>query len=243
MGSLLSTLGRTLILDRGAFQEWRERPNLFLRGIVLIILISLLAGLVSFGMNFVSRVRPVNVDEIVGPMEQWYKFQSRWFESTIDPEFKKAWDSMLDVMVPMITDLSEVDAPLPRGVVGFFNAFGGWLSRAMAAVAGWLFYGALVLLFVNALGGTAKLPEFLGTVALYIIPGLLVLLQPIPWVGWLLAFIGTVWSIVVYVKATSVATDLDGGRATLAVFAPFFALVLLGIVLGILAILWLVILF
>jgi hypothetical protein len=242
MGGLLSTLGRTLILDDGAFQEWRERPNVFLRGIVLIILISLLAGLTSFGVDLVSRVRPVNVDQIVGPMNQWYEYQSEWFGSTIDPEFRKMWEGMIDVMVPMITDLSEVEARLPQGVVGFFSAFGGWLSRALTAIGGWLAYGALVLLFVNALGGTAKLPEFLGTVALYIVPGLLVLLQPIPCVGWLLALIGTIWSIVVYIKAASVATDLDGGRATLAVFAPFFALVLLGIILGILAILWFAIL-
>jgi hypothetical protein len=241
MGSLLSTLGRTLILDDGAFQEWRERPNVFLRGIVLIILVSLVAGLVSFAVDLVRQVSPVNVDEILGPMDQWYQFQSEW--STLDPEFAEMWEGMVDVLVPMITDLSEVEAPLPRGVVGFFNTFGGWLSRALAAIAGWLFYGALVLIFVNLLGGSAKLPEFLGTVALYVVPGLLLLLQPIRCVGWLLALIGTVWSIVVYIKATSVASDLDGGRAILAVFAPFFALVLLGIILGILVTLWLVILF
>lgn len=242
MGSLLSTLGRTLILDDGAFQEWRERPNVFLRGIVLIILVSLVAGLVSFAVDLVRQVRPIDVDQIVGPMDQWYQFQSEW--STLDPEFAEMWEGMVDALVPMITDLSEVEAPLPKGVVGFFNTFAGWLSRALAAIAGWLFYGALVLIFVNLLGGSAKLPEFLGTVALYVVPGLLLLLSDIPWcVGPLLALIGTVWSIVVYIKATSVASDLDGGRAILAVFAPFFALVLLGIILGILVAFWLVILF
>jgi hypothetical protein len=241
MGSLLSTLGRTLILDDGAFQEWRERPNVFLRGIVLIILISLVAGLVSFGINLVTRVTPVDVDQIVGPMNQWYEYQSEWF--AVDPEFARIWEGTLDVIVPMVRDLSEVGAPLPRGVVGFLNAFGGWLSRALAAIGGWLFYGTLVLLFVNALGGTARLPEFLGTVALYVIPGLLLLLQPIPCVGWLLALVGTIWGVVVYIKATSVASDLDGGRAILAVFAPFFALILLGIILGILVAVWFVILF
>lgn len=241
MGSLLSTLGRTLILDDGAFQEWRERPNVFLRGIVLIILISLVAGLVSFGIDLATRVTPVNVDQILGPMNQWYEYQSEWF--AVDPEFARIWEGTLDVIVPMIRDLSEVGAPLPKGVVGFFNAFGGWLSRAAAAIGGWLFYGTLVLLFVNTLGGTARLPEFLGTVALYVIPGLLLLLQPIPCVGWLLALVGTIWSVVVYIKATAVASDLDGGRAILAVFAPFFALVLLGIILGILVTVWFVILF
>ena len=241
MGSLLSTLGRTLILDEGAFQEWRERPNVFLRGIVLIILISLLAGLVSFGIDLAARVSPLNVDQIMGPMDQWYNYQSEWFE--VDPEFARIWEGTLDVIVPMITDLSEVGAPLPKGVAGFFGAFGTWLSRALAAIGGWLFYGTLVLLFVNALGGSAKLPEFLGTVALYVIPGLLLLLSDIPCVGWLLALIGTIWSIVVYIKATSVASDLDGGRAILAVVALFFALILLSIILGILIAAWLIILF
>jgi hypothetical protein len=149
----------------------------------------------------------------------------------------------MDVMVPMITDLANVKAPLPRGITGFFNAFGSWLSRALTAIAGWLFYGVLVLIFVNLLGGSAKLPEFLGTAALYIVPGLLVLLKPIPCVGWLFALIGTIWSIVVYIKATSVVGDLDGGRAILAVVAPFFALIVLGVLLGTLLGLWFAIIF
>ena len=32
MGSLLSTLWKTVILDEAGYQEWRERPNVFLRG-------------------------------------------------------------------------------------------------------------------------------------------------------------------------------------------------------------------
>jgi hypothetical protein len=132
---------------------------------------------------------------------------------------------------------------LPRGLVGFFNSFGSWLSRALTAIGGWLFYGVLVLLFVNLLGGSAKLPEFLGTVALYIVPGLLVLFQPIPCIGWLLALVGTIWSIVVYMKATSVASGLDTGRTILAVLAPIFALFVLGMVLVALVVLWFVIIF
>lgn len=243
MGNLLSTLLRTAILDDAAYREWRERPNLFLRGIVLIIVVSLVAGLISFAINLVSRVQPVDVNEIVDGMNRWYDMQFQWFPTPPDPEFQKAWEGMMDVMVPMITDLSEIQAPLPRGVTGFFNAFGTWLSRALTAIGGWLFYGALVLIFVNLLGGSAKLPEFLGTVALYVIPGLLGLLSPIPCLGALLVFIAMIWSVVVYIKATSVVTNLDAGRAILAVVAPFFALMLLGVLLGALTVIWFAILF
>jgi hypothetical protein len=62
-------------------------------------------------------------------------------------------------------------------------------------------------------------------------------------VGWLLALIGVIWSIVIYVKAVSVATDLDAGRAVLAVIAPAVVIVLLGLLVAILATIWLILLF
>jgi hypothetical protein len=77
----------------------------------------------------------------------------------------------------------------------------------------------------------------------YVVPGLLGVLSPVPCVGGILLFIGTVWAIVVYVKATSVAAQLDTGRAILAVIAPFLAITVLGAVLTGLAVFWFVILF
>jgi hypothetical protein len=228
-----------VILDDAGYQEWRERPNLFLRGITLIIVVSLVAGLLTFVFNLVNQVRPVNVDQITAGMTQWQQF----VPVELDPEFQELWESMVDVIAPMVRDLAEVQAPLPRGLVGFFNSFGAWLSRALTAIGGWIFYGVLVLLFVNLLGGTAKIPEFLGTVALYIVPGLLVLFGPIPCIGAILAFIGTVWSIVVYMKATSIAGNLDTGRTILAVLAPALSIFVLGIVLAALVALWFAILF
>jgi len=243
MGSLLHTLWRTVILDDAAYKEWRERPNVFLRGIVLIILISLLAGLVSFAVDLVNRVKPVEVAAIEEQIDQWFEMQSQFFPYYTTPEDQEMAKGIIDAIVPMIADLAEIKAPLPQGFVGFFNAFGSWLSRALTAIGGWLFYGALVLLFANLLGGSAKLPEFLGTVAVYVVPGLLGLLNPIPCIGPLLVIIGTVWAIVVYVKATAVTANLSAGRAILAVVAPLLAIVLISATLSGLAVLWFLILF
>jgi hypothetical protein len=239
MGSLLNTLWKTVILDEAGYQEWRERPNVFLRGITLIIVVSLVAGLLTFVFNLYNQVRPVDMDQMTASLTEWQQF----VPVELDPEFQEFWEDMVDVLVPMIRDLSEVQAPLPRGIVGFFNSFGAWLSRALTAIGGWIFYGVLVLLFVNLLGGSAKLPDFLGTVALYIVPGLLVLFGPIPCIGAILAFIGTVWSIVVYMKATSVTGNLDAGRAILAVLAPALSIFVLGIVMAALVSLWFAIIF
>jgi hypothetical protein len=245
MSGLLKTLFGTVVLDSAAYKEWRERPNLFLRGVVLILVVSLVAGVVSFALDLVGRVRPVDVssikEEIDSSLEQQFRWNPAW--QNMDPKARAMVDDMMDLVVPMVTDLAEIESPLPRGVGGLFQALGAWLSRGLAALGGWLFYGALVLVVVNLLGGSAKLPDFMGMVSLYVIPGLLGLLAPIPCLGALLGLIGAIWSIVVYVKAVSVATDLDGGRATVAVFAPFIVLLLLGLLLAALVIFWLVIIF
>ncbi len=239
MSNLLSTLARTLLLDETAYQEWRERPNLFLRGIVLIVLVSMIAGLLSFMITLWNEVRPINATAIGEEIQRSLEMQSRFNPSLRDPEVQKAVTEIMDTIVPMISDIADVPTPLPRGIGGFLRSLGRWLSQAAVAIGGWLFYGALVLIAANLLGGSAKLPDFLGMVSLYAVPGLLGLFQPIPCLGELLALVGAVWGIVVYIKATSVVTRLDAGRAILAVLAPAIALFVLAFLFALLWVFWL----
>jgi hypothetical protein len=242
MSSLIRTLWRTVILDDDAYRKWHERPNLFLRGIVLILIITLLAGLISFAVNLWNQVSPFDPQEIRDQIRQSMDLQYRFNPVYEDPEAREMVEESIDAVISMVTDIMGIRSPLPRGFGGFFTALGNWLTRATGAIGGWLFYGALVLLCVNLLGGGATLREFYGMVALYAVPGLLAILQPVPCVGPLLALVGTIWSIVVYIKATSVISGLDGGRATVAVLAPAIVLVLAGLLLAFLAVLWLIIL-
>ena len=243
MTEMLGTLARTLILDDAAYQEWRERPNLFLRGVVLILIVTLIAGIITFAVSLINQTKPIDELEIRESIEQSFEMQERFNPAWQDPQARKMIEGMVEIIVPMVTDIAQIEAPLPRGIVGLFQSVGNWVSRAAAAIGGWLAYGALVLIFVNLLGGSAKLPDFLGMVALYAIPGLLALLQPVPCLGAILGLIGTIWAIVVYIKAVSVSADLDGGRAIVAVLAPIVVVSLLIFVLGILWVTWLVIIF
>jgi len=163
---------------------------------------------------------PVTEADVRDSIQESFDWQYQFNPAWQDPEMRAMMDDVLDEIVPMVLDVASVQAPLPQAFGGFFQSLGAWLSGALAAVGGWLLYGALVLIVVHWLGGAARLPEFLGTVALYSVPGLLGLLGPIPCVGFVLALVGFIWGIVVYIKATSVATGLDGGRATVAVLAP-----------------------
>jgi hypothetical protein len=243
MGDLLKNIWHAMILEDSAYEDWRERPNLFLRGLILIVVVALVAGVLSFAWRFVQGVQPVDANEIREAMEQSFEWQYQFNPGLQDPEAREMIEDVLDDIVPMIIDIANVQAPLPRAVGTFFQAIGSWLTGALAAVSGWLLYGALVLIVVNWLGGTAKLPEFLGSVALYSVPGLLGLLGPVPCLGAILGLIGFVWGIVVYVKATSVATGLDTGRSIVAVFAPAVILFLASILLSILVVFWFVIIF
>jgi hypothetical protein len=243
MASLVNVLLRTLILDDAAYQEWRERPNIFLRGIALIVVVTLLASLISFAVNLVNRVQPMDPVEVEQEVREALEMQSQWNPAWQDPQRRQMMEETFDVIVPMVVEISRIGAPLPQGVSGFFQAAGNWLSGAMGALGGWLFYGALVLFTANLLGGGARLREFYGMVALYAIPGLLAFFQPVDCIGPLLAFAGTVWGIVVYVKATSVVTGLDGLRSTVAVLAPAVVMVFLGVLLVMAWVLWLVIIF
>lgn len=245
MSSLPGTLARTVILDDAAYREWRERPHLFLRGAVLILVVTLIAGLITFGVALVNGVKPVDAAEVERAVRKAMEMQSQWNPSwqSMDPEVRQMMEEMTDLIAPMALDLANADTPLPRGFVGLFQSVGSWVSRALSALGGWLFYGALVLIAVNLLGGSARLPDFLGMVALYSIPGLLALFSPIPCLGAFLALIGMVWGIVVYVKAVSVVSELDMARSLVAVVAPFLVLAFLGILLSMAMVVWLVIIF
>jgi hypothetical protein len=242
MRSLIHTLWRTVILDDDAYREWRERPNLFLRGIVLILVVTLIAELIPFAVNLWNQVALPDAEKIGDQIRESMEWQYRFNPIYEDPEAREMVEGSLEAVEAMVTDIMGIQPALPRGVGGFFTALGGWLTRAAGALGGWLFYGALVLFCVNLLGGGATLREFYGTTALYAVPGLLAFLEPVPCVGLLLALAGTIWSIVVYVKATSVVGKLDAGRATVAVLAPAVVLALAGLSLLFLAILWFIIL-
>jgi hypothetical protein len=245
MSAMFNTLLRTLILDDGAFQEWRERPNLFLRGIALILVVTLVAGFIVFAVDMVNSVRPVRAAEIERQIQEGFEMQERFNPGWRDmpPAMRAMMDDMIDVITSMVTEIVSVDTFLPRGVSGFLGAVGRYVTAALASLGGWIFYGALVLIAVNLLGGTARLPDFLGMVSLYVIPGLLGLLRPVPCLGAFLAFLGLIWGIVVYVKAVSVASDLDLGRSVLAFFTPLIVFVVLGVVLTTLMVIWMVIVF
>ena len=247
MSEMLNTLLRTAMLDDGAFQEWRERPNLFLRGLILIALVTLVAGLLVFAVNLWNGIKPVDMfaEDMESQFDQFLGdgFPASMIWQNVDPKTRAEVTAYANIIKDMVTEVAQVEAPLPRGINGFLKALGGYVTRVVSAWGGWMFYAVLVLIAVNLLGGSAKIPDFLGMTALYSVPALLGILSVIPCVGGLLVLIATIWSLVVYSKAVSVASDLSTGRSIVAVIAPFVVMALLAFLLALLWGIWLSVVF
>jgi hypothetical protein len=126
--------------------------------------------------------------------------------------------------------IDSLDTPLPRGLARWFTAMGGWLSSALGHLGGWLAYAVWVLLFAKLLGGNGGVDRFLGLTALFAVPNLLGIFNPIPCVGPLIAFIGWLWGVAVYVKAVQVSQRLDTGKAILAAILPALILAVIAMI-------------
>ena len=97
MSSMFSTVFRTVLLDDAAYQDWRERPNLFLRGMTLIAIVILIAGLIVFAVNLVNLVRAPDVDKIESEIRQRFDMAARFNPAMQDlpPEVQGMLDSMI----------------------------------------------------------------------------------------------------------------------------------------------------
>jgi hypothetical protein len=116
--------------------------------------------------------------------------------------------------------IDSLETPLPRGLARWFESLGGWLSSALGQLGAFLAYAVWVLLFAKLLGGAGGVDRFLGLTALFALPHLLSIFSFIPCVGPLLALIGWLWGVAVYVKAVQVSQRFDAGKAILATVLP-----------------------
>lgn len=104
------------------------------------------------------------------------------------------------------------------GLIGG-NIGGALIGLILAVVFGVINYyiWAYVTLFVgtNLFGGTADLGEMLRTLGYASGPRALTILGFIPCVGWLIALVGWIWSLVAAIIAVRQALDFDTTKAVL----------------------------
>ena len=146
------------------------------------------------------------------------------FSQMFMDQFLENFESGLKIGVAV----DSIKSPLPRGIAGFFESMGSWVTRAFAHLGAWLFYGLWVLLFAKLMGGYGGVDRFLGVTALYAIPNVLAIFGPIRCIGGLIGLVGWIWGVLIYVKAVQVTQRLTAGKAILAAILP--ALIVLFVV-------------
>jgi hypothetical protein len=248
MSDWIRTVRGALTLNTAAFTGFRDGRDVFYRGLLLIVVVALLAGLPTLATETVKGLRGGSVaaemddaaaqfDQAMRQMEPFLQNIPADVRETILAQAKAGFQMGADIAVR----IEKIPTFLPRRLTAVLEAFGRWLSRpfggagfplAAATLGTWLGYGVWVVLVAKLLGGRGTLPRFFGTTGLFAVPHVLNILHPIPFLGGLVGFIAFLWGAAIYVKATAVSQELTVERALLAVVAPILAVILLLIVLA-----------
>jgi len=219
---------------------------------VIVLIVSLLAGVPGFVNEIIDGLAPAPADETAetsAALREVLEATGPWMarlglpadtQAAVTNEVAHAFDLALQVR----QEVDELPTRLPRPLGRVLEALGNWLSQpfssahlplAVASVGAWLGYGVWVMLAARMLGGRGSLHGFFGATALYVVPHVLDVLRWLPFVGALIGVIAYVWGVVIYIKATQASHSLSFERALIAVLAPLALAVLL--IVGVLSVL------
>jgi hypothetical protein len=244
MKTWLRELLDVLLLRGATLARITERPDAFLRGLIVLLAVALLVGLPTLVTDVITGFRPPAVVE-PGDMSSglgWSADVMRpWLRSAGVPD--AAIDQVIQVAegnagmaLGIAAQVQQLPTALPRPLAQGFISLGRWLSGPFAnsplplvaaTLSTWLGYGVLVMLAAKLLGGRGTLHGFFGATAFFAVPHILDIFARVPVAGPVLGVIAFLWGLVIYVVATAVSHRLSASRALAAVFAPFVLLLVL----------------
>ena len=247
----LGTLRGALTLNTDFFRRFHDRHDVFLRGVVIITLVALIAALPLFIIDLVRDLsnRGGQANEFTQQYQQALQSMLPFMQS-MPPEARAQMNQGFEVASEIAGRIEALPTPIPRPIGRALQALGNWLSKPFAgaafplSVAGlgtWLGYGVFVMLFARLLGGRGDMAGFFGVTSLYAVPHLLNALSPVPYLGPLFGLIAFAWGAAIYVKATAVSHELTLERAFLAALLPLLVALAILIVLGVVLIVFIAI--
>ncbi len=214
-----------LLLRPRAFEEMRDDPQPFARGLSFILLIAVLVALVSIVGNVLFWLSSPDLEQIQTVVWEQVR-QMPWVEQI--PETERA---QVLSQVKQVYDLAWLAArTLTPGILrALLNVF----LSPVALVAGWLVYGFLAFLVARMLGGQGGLEQTYGATALAAAPRLLGVVNVLPYVE--TAGLG-IWALICNYLALKTTHNLTPWRAFWATVLPLVLLFLLALGLGIIGI-------
>jgi hypothetical protein len=151
-------------------------------------------------------------------------------------------DSSLNQEALMVVIIASALAGLGALIGGIFTGFGAALIAVVWTVvwgiAGYYIWAYLTwFIGTRMFGGTAEPGELLRTIGYATAPRALGVFSFIPCVGWALAFLAGIWSLVAGVIAVREALNFDTGKAIITVVIGWVVVLVIGmLVTGILGV-------
>ncbi len=222
MKELLNTAWNVLLFRNAAYVEHARRPDVLKRGLLLLVIVSLIAAIIPTIQTLVNGLRPPQgAESIIQEIEDSFQQFTQFMPPEAMGDFNL--EEMLTYMRPGIemgTRIAGLPTPLPRAVGGTLTAVGFFLSQPFIRLAGWLGYAIWVLLAAKLLGGKGTVAQSLGATALYAVPHAFDLFSPIPCLGAVIGLVTTLWGLAIYVKALAAANEFGLGKAIVATLLP-----------------------
>jgi Yip1 domain len=194
-----------------AVGETETEPHTAMRqGFGLVVLAGLVAGALPFLVNWITAGRSGAALPLVRLAE----------ELTQRAERLAGLPLPLHIWAETASTVAGLPAPLPGWLAAGLSALGNWINLPLGWLTLWLVYGLVVLLIAKGLGATTILPRFYAATAYAFAPLSLLILSPVPCLGWLASVVAFAWTLVVYLHAVRFVTRLSLGRTMLAVLLP-----------------------
>lgn len=231
---MITLMRRVLTLDTETFADFAASPDVFKRGLIVVLVVSLMMGLATSAIQLFRELTAPppreQMREAMEGMEEGFRAMRQF--TPMDPEVRGMIQRYARAGMKIGFGIAALPTRLPKRLGSVFESLGTFVSAPFGRLLRWMLYSLLVLLAAKLLGGKATVQQMLGTTALYALPHLLdtpaTLLGLIPCVGKLagslLGLVALVWGIVVYVKATAVANELTTGKAAFSVVLPILVL-------------------
>jgi hypothetical protein len=229
-----------VLLRGAAFARIVARPDAFLRGLLVILAVALVAGLPTLVIDLVRGFEPpatIEPSELRPSVDLVPWLRTMGVPDAIAQQMVDGMDENALLGATIASQVQGLPTTLPRPLAQGMASIGRWLSQPFApspiplvaaSLATWLGYGIWVMLAAKLLGGRGTLAGFFGATGFFAAPHILSIFGRVPVAGGILAAVGVLWGLVIYVLATAVSHRLSAGRAVVAVFAPLIVLLLLG---------------
>jgi hypothetical protein len=252
--SIWRNVGDSLLFRTTSLVVLRDRSDVFQRGLLVLVAISLIVGLVNSAITSVRDVQDPSPERAFEQARAGFRQGMEQARTTMDipPKIEGQIEEYFEAGLDMGLAIARLPLRIAQPAGVMLSAVGRLLSAPFDWLGGWMFYALLVAIAAHLMGGKASVRQMLGLTAFYAVPHLLDVIPPllglVPVAGPALQFftgavigVGTwVWGVLIYIAAASVASEFDWARGALAVLAPVLlvgALVLLAGIAGLLALL------